>query len=159
MLMKKSNEQTDVMRIRPFRSADQTAAKHLILTGLVEHWGFLDPALNSDLDDIADAYGQGVFFVAEVSNQIVGTGALVHEKEGVARIVRMSVDKNLRRKGIGKQILTALCDAAHQQGYRQITLETTETWEDAISFYQQSGFQVIGTWDGDTHFLLEVGNS
>ena len=37
-----------------FAGGDQEAAKNLILNGLVEHWGRLDPTLNQDLDDIED---------------------------------------------------------------------------------------------------------
>jgi len=154
-----SRWQEDCLRIRPFQSTDQTTAKHLILAGLEEHWGFLDATLNPDLDDIAAAYSHDIFLVAAVGNQIVGTGALICEEEGVARIVRMSVHINFRRKGIGCQILNTLCDEARQRGYRQITLETTETWKEAINFYQRNGFQVIETRDGDMHFLLDLGNS
>jgi len=146
------------VRIRPFHSSDQIAAQNLILAGLEEHWGFLDPTLNPDLDDIIGVYGQETFLVAEAGSHIVGTGALIHQTEGVACIVRMSVDKNMRRKGIGRKILSALCDAAKQQGYRQIVLETTSTWGDAIAFYQQYGFQIVETQEGDTHFLLNIDN-
>ncbi len=148
-----------LLRIRPFQSTDQVAVKHLILTGLEEHWGFLDETRNPDLDDIASVYRNDTFLVAEMGGQIVGTGALIREDEEVARIVRMSVDKNLRRRGIGRKILLTLCDVARQQGFRQISLETTETWEDAINFYLQNGFQVIETRDGDIYFLLELDNS
>ncbi|KAA3662818.1 MAG: N-acetyltransferase [Chloroflexi bacterium] len=150
------------LRIRPFQSTDQVAVKHLILTGLVEHWGFLDTTLNPDLDDISTAYRDGIFLVAvagnpaEAGNQIVGTGALIPEDEGLIRIVRMSVDKNFRRKGIGRRILSELCDIAKKCGYKQIALETTETWEEAIHFYQQNGFQMRGNRDGDMHFLLDI---
>ncbi|MCP4415536.1 MAG: hypothetical protein GY805_02870, partial [Chloroflexi bacterium] len=42
--------------IRPFHPQDQSATKQLILAGLVEHWGELDPSLNPDLNDIARSY-------------------------------------------------------------------------------------------------------
>jgi hypothetical protein len=37
------NDNRSTLTLRPFCPADQDAAKALILTGLVEHWGFLDP--------------------------------------------------------------------------------------------------------------------
>ena len=38
--------------IRPFQSEDQQQVRDLILTGLEEHWGSLDPSKNPDLENI-----------------------------------------------------------------------------------------------------------
>jgi GNAT superfamily N-acetyltransferase len=146
----------DGIVIRPFRVEDQDAANSLILAGLVEHWGWLDPTMNPDLDDIASTYADGVFLVALQGGQVVGTGALVPEAEGVGRIVRMSVHTHLRRQGVGARILQHLCEFARQAGYQQLVLETTSTWEDAVAFYEKHGFRAIGSWDGDTHFVLPL---
>jgi putative acetyltransferase len=142
--------------IRPFRPEDQAAARRLIVTGLAEHFGFLDPAANPDLDDIASTYAGATFLLAWQGDELVGTGALIHEEEGVARVVRMSVTPRLRRQGIGTLILDQLCEQARATGYRQIVLETTATWDDVIAFYRRNGFRVIGSWDGDTHFVLDL---
>lgn len=141
--------------IRPFMPADQTEAQTLILTGLGEHWGWIDETKNPDIDDIAANYAGQTFLIAQFEDQIVGTGALIHEGKGAARIVRMSVMKSLRRTGIGSLILQALIDAANQRGYQRIVLETTATWEEAISFYRRHGFHVLGVWDGDMHFYYQ----
>jgi putative acetyltransferase len=142
--------------LRPFEPADQAAARGLILAGLAEHWGTLDPTLNPDLRDIAATYGEAVFFVAVAGSTLVGTGVLIHEAPGVARIVRMSVAASWRRRGIARTILAALCAEARAAGYRQIVLETTATWAGAIAFYQRNGFTITGTHDGDTHFVLDL---
>lgn len=147
----------DGVTIRPFRPEDQAAAKALILAGLVEHFGYLDPTKNPDLDDIAATYAGGTFLLAWRGDEIVGTGALVHEREGVARIVRMSVDAPVRRRGIGTQVLQALCEHARAAGYRQIVLETTSTWHEVVAFYRRNGFRLVGSWDGDTHFAMDLG--
>ena len=141
---------------RPFRPQDQAAAKSLILAGLEEYWGALDPALNPDLDDIAASYSEDFFVLAWRAGELVGTSALVCEAEGVARIVRMYVNCKLRRLGIGSLILDYLLQQARTAGYRQIVLQTTSTWEEAIAFYRQYGFQVVGEWDGNTHFVREL---
>jgi hypothetical protein len=64
--------------IRPFAPADQAAARALILEGLGEHFGQIDPALNPDLAEIAAFYlARGhLFLVAEADGMLVGTGAL-----------------------------------------------------------------------------------
>ena len=117
-------EDSSGILIRPFRPEDQAAVQGLILDGLVEHWGFLDPTKNPDLDDIASTYADGTFLVAWQGDDLVGTGALVREADGVARIVRMSVATHLRRRGIGTLILERLCGEAQAAGYAQIVLET-----------------------------------
>ena len=43
-------------QLRPFTAADQDAVKDLVLAGLADHWGTLDPTLNPDLNDIAGHY-------------------------------------------------------------------------------------------------------
>jgi putative acetyltransferase len=144
------------IRIRPFRPEDQAIAQKLVVTGLAEHFGFLDPTTNPDLDDIASTYADGTFLLAWQGDELVGTGALIPEEEGVGRIVRMSVAPHVRRLGIGTLILKHLCEQARAAGYHQIVLETTATWDDIIAFYRRNGFRTIGSWDGDTHFVLDL---
>lgn len=138
--------------IRPFQPKDQIAAQTLILAGLEEHWGTLDPDKNPDLDDIARAYGHDRFLVAECDGEIVGTGALLLDDGGYGRIVRMSVDQEKRRQGIASAILNELCRLARQSGCLWLTLETTATWTDAIQFYLSTGFTITHYADGNVYF-------
>jgi ribosomal protein S18 acetylase RimI-like enzyme len=142
------------VEIRPFQPKDQPATKQLILDGLADHWGTLDPTLNPDLNDIATSYQGETFLVAVQGETIVGCGALVGEEglKGYGRIVRMSVKKESRRQGIGQLILHYLQTAAKQRQFHEILLETTQTWAEAVTFYQANGFHIIGHHNGDTHF-------
>lgn len=142
--------------IRFFQPADQAAAQALILRGLAEHWGVLDPTKNPDLNDIAASYADGVFLVAWYEDVLIGTGALVREAEQIGRIVRMSVAAEMRRHGLGKAILDRLCAEARQHGYRQLVLETTVTWADAVAFYSRYGFQKRHIDEDEQHFSLEL---
>lgn len=144
------------MHIRDFLPTDQPAARQLILDGLADHWGELDLSLNPDLNDIAASYADGVFLVAYEGDKLVGTGALIPEGDGNGRIVRMSVDRSLRRRGIGRRLLEALVQRGREIGYQAIVLETTETWEDAVGFYQQYGFETTHYANGDRHFRLDL---
>jgi ribosomal protein S18 acetylase RimI-like enzyme len=148
--------QTSEIIFRPFKPEDQAAAKTLILAGLKEHWGTLDPTLNPDLNDIAQTYANATFLVAWQGDKIIGTGALVPRENGVAEIVRMSVAADQRRKGIGRQILQKLCEQAKRNGYKRLVLETTETWTEVIEFYQRFGFQITHYLDGDVYFALDL---
>ena len=145
-----------MLRIVPFQSQDQTAVKELILAGLVEHWGFLDASKNPDLEDIAISYAGGTFLVGWLEGRIVGCGALVPRSDQTAEVVRMSVAKAFRRHGIGRQILKALTEAAKQQGYKRIILETTSAWYEVIAFYLNAGFQITHEQEGDTYLGLQI---
>ncbi len=144
------------LRIVPFRPADQSAAKALILDGLVEHWGFLDEGKNPDLEDIANHYAAGCFLVAWQDDEIVGTGAFIPRSEQQVENVRMSVKKALRRHGIGRKILNELCQRASQAGYTEAILETTATWQEAIEFYLQNGFESTHSQDGNLYFRKKL---
>ena len=144
------------INILPFQLEDQAEARELILKGLAEHWGWLDPKKNQDLENIGAKYGRGVFLVAWQGNRMVGTGALVPRPEASAEIVRMSVVADMRSKGIGGQILRALCEQARTLGVRHVVLETTETWTEVIRFYRKFGFQETHHLNGDVYFELEL---
>jgi putative acetyltransferase len=142
--------------IQPFQPADQAEVKALILAGLVDHWGFLDPTLNPDLNEIAVSYADAVFLVARQAGHIVGSGALRPRGDGCAEVVRMSVARDLRRQGMGQQILTCLVQQARAAGFRQVVLETTETWAEVIAFYLRFGFRITHYSGGDAYFVLDL---
>ena len=142
--------------IRPFRPQDQAAVKALVLAGLVDHWGWLDPTLNPDLNDIFLSYAAGCFLTAWQADQLVGCGALKPHGAHSGEIVRMSVAKHLRRGGIGRQVLQALLAEARRRCYRTVILETTETWQEVVAFYLSCGFQITHHMDGDVYFRLEL---
>lgn len=145
------------LTIRDFQADDQPAARQLILEGLREHWGedFIE-GQNPDLDDISNHYADSTFLVALKGQHLVGTGALIPEGEGIARVERMSVRLENRRAGIASRLLEALFQRAREGGIHKIVLETTSTWEGAKAFYRDAGFKIVGEWDGDTHFERKV---
>jgi GNAT superfamily N-acetyltransferase len=142
--------------IRPFQPEDQAETMALILEGLREHWGSIDPDRNPDLLDIGSAYAGAFFILARTGSRIVATGALVLRGEGAAEIVRMSVARDVRRQGIGSAILRRLLEEAKALGCRKIILETTSTWNDAIAFYRRHGFRSTHVRGADTYFALEL---
>jgi GNAT superfamily N-acetyltransferase len=146
----------DEVILQPFCPADQAEVKSLILAGLVDHWGVLDPSKNPDLDDIAAAYAGATFLVARLGRRIVGTGALVPRGDGTAEIVRMSVVRDLRRRGLGRLILTRLVAQAHRNGARRVVLETTTGWQEVIAFYLAYGFRITHYAGGDVYFALDL---
>jgi ribosomal protein S18 acetylase RimI-like enzyme len=142
--------------IRPIDSGEVNRAADLVLENLAERWGFLDLFKNPDLIDITASYATGVFLVAILDDQIIGTGALLPEDEFTCRIVRMSVKKELRRQGVGSALLKELLSIARRRRYLRVVLETTATWEDAVKFYTRHGFDLIEERKGDVYFELWI---
>ena len=147
---------TQDITIMLFQSENQVETRNLILAGLAEHWGMLDPGKNHDLDDISSTYANAVFLVAWHRKRIIGTGALIPKSNNTAEIVRMSVAIDMRRKGVGGQILQRLYEHASSSGFQRLALETTETWDEVIEFYKQFGFQISHQLNGDIYFTLDI---
>lgn len=142
--------------ITEFTPTDQEEAKTLILAGMEERWEKVDFTLNPDLNDIAANYANGLFLVARLDGRIVGTGAFKQHNPDTVEIVRMSVAKDHRRKGIARQILIKLIQEARLEGYEHIILETTASWQDAIAFYHSCGFRSTHIQDGDIYFEYDL---
>jgi putative acetyltransferase len=151
------SEDLQQVSIQPLVPEDQDEVKSLILAGLAEHWGDLDPSLNLDLNDLTRSYAGEVFLVARLRGKIVGTGALVGREGSVGEIVRMSVARPYRRLGIGCLILERLCQQARLRKYHRLVLETTDTWDEVIAFYLNFGFEITHNQDNDVYFKKELG--
>ena len=145
------------IHVRPFVPCDQAAARTLILEGLREHWGGLDPSLNPDLDDITASYSTPghIFLIAEIEHISVGTGALGIDGD-VGQIVRVSVSSQYRRRGIGRALIAALLEIARTRGLTRVWMETNDDWRDAIGLYQQCGFQEYDRRDGCVFMALDL---
>ena len=143
-----------------FRREDQAAVQRLILEGLEEHWGVLDPQFNADLDDIDASYAVGTVLVARDSGRIVGVGAITPVAPGEGEVKRMSVARDARRRGLGTALLMALLEDAKEKGWRGVRLETTADWEDAVQFYGALGFELTHYEDGgfgrDAYFRMDL---
>lgn len=73
--------------------------------------------------------------------QAVGTGRLLREGPGIAKIGRMAVHRVLRGCGVGAQVLKALADIATARGDREAVLHAQRSAE---SFYRGLGFEPHG---------------
>ncbi len=142
---------------------DQEVVRELILDGLSEHWGHVDPNLNGDLDDIVESYVDGRTIVVRDSRSVLGTGTVMPRGDGVAAIVRMSVRTDQRRGGIGRAIVDELVDTARGWGVDRVVLETTSAWTDVVNFYLRCGFEITHTtpspFGEDTWFEMRLDDS
>jgi N-acetylglutamate synthase-like GNAT family acetyltransferase len=132
----------DPFNVRSFATPDQEEVQQLILNGLAEHFDYLDPSLNPDLEDISATYlSKGdLFLVAEKNNRIIATGALIRLSPQTGRIVRVTVAYDHRRMGIGQVIVDHLLNKGRQLNLKRILVETNLDWDEALAFYQDLGF-------------------
>jgi GNAT superfamily N-acetyltransferase len=125
------------------------AVRDLILSGLAEHWGTVDPALNHDLDDLTSAHARGRSLVACDGKRVVGTGTVVPLERGTAELVRMSVAPSHRRSGVGRGLVAELVGVARGWGMSRVVLETTADWTEVVRFYERCGFTQTHNADGE----------
>ncbi len=146
------------IEIRWFSPNDQDRVETLILDGLAEHFKVIDPTLNPDLNNIEESYlRQGsLFLVAELDDDLVGSGALVAETEDTGRILRVAVASSHRRMGIGRLLTKHLIKAAKRFHFSHIVVETNDDWYDAIRLYQQCGFTEYDRHDGEVHMMIRL---
>lgn len=129
-----------VVEVYELRPHLEDAARSLILAGLGEHWGAVDPALNRDLDDFAATYDDGTVLVACDGGRVVGTGTIVPRDQRSAEIVRMSVALAYRRTGTGRRLVDELVECARRWGMDRVVLETSAHWTEVAEFYLRCGF-------------------
>ena len=136
------------IQIAPFDHAMQNAFRSLVLEGMAERWGSVDESLNTDLNDIAAHYAEDYVLVALDGALVVGTGILlIRAAEG--EIVRMSVRRDYRRRGIATQLLAKLVHLASEYGVNRIVVETNAKWREAQNLYEAAGFKFTHSAPGD----------
>jgi GNAT superfamily N-acetyltransferase len=87
--------------------------------------------------------GRGAFLVAYVDEAPVGCGAVRRLKGDEAEIKRMYVVSEMRGRGLGKALVSALEEHARALGIVRLVLETGEMQPEAIGLYASLGFEVI----------------
>ena len=86
------------------------------------------------LDDIKDAA------VGYIDGVPVACGAFKQFDGDTAEIKRVFVDEAYRGKGVSRQLMTFLEDAARKKGYQKLVLETGRSMHVAVGFYRSIGY-------------------
>ncbi|MFT3851126.1 MAG: GNAT family N-acetyltransferase [Ilumatobacteraceae bacterium] len=133
--------------------ADHEAVRTLVLNGLAERWGCLDPACNDDLAALGTRRDSERTVVVRLGGVIAATGT-ISRRGREAEIRRMSVAVDRRRRGLARAIVAELVGTARRWGVGRVVLETTSTW--AVALYRSCGFVVTHVDAGDTWFALDL---
>lgn len=79
--------------------------------------------------------------IALVQGNVVGTGRVIRQNDGFARIGRMAVDQAYRERGIGGQILAQLEEESRDRGSEWAMLHAQQYIE---KFYVKRGYSRHG---------------
>ena len=100
----------------------------------------LEQKVPEDLE--IDECDRAAFHALAYSNHAcIGTARLHINTDGLGQIGRMAVLRPFRNKGLGRQIIKALIEAAKSKGVSSLILHAQVS---AIPFYEKVGFQVEG---------------
>lgn len=127
--------------IAPLTPEDVSCVRQLLVDGLTERWRVYEARYNPDIETLPECYENSIFLVAKLSGQVVGAGILRPIGSDQGEIIRMSVAVLHRRSGIGSLLLSHLLDLARKLRMREVSVETTSSWESAVNFYLRHGFR------------------
>ncbi|OJX13189.1 MAG: hypothetical protein BGO77_08440 [Caedibacter sp. 37-49] len=80
------------------------------------------------------------FFIKE-NGKVLG-GAVGHLWLGAIRVVRLFVQKHIRKQGYGKELLKTIEDYGCKHGANFIALETL-SFQNSLEFYLKNGFHIV----------------
>lgn len=110
-----------------------------------------EDSLQAAEDQVAKT--EGFILVAEVEGTVAGFLTLTFEEGPVylvpearpyAHIGDLAVDESLRRRGIGRALMTAAEAAAAKRGYRELVIGVLHGNEAAEAAYRTQGYRDLG---------------
>ena len=145
-----------MFKIRSFEDADYYEVRALFERSLTEFSGncetamrsYVQSSLSDDLIDIKKHYFDSLtnhFWVAEVDGRVKGMAGIQSTGDGAAELRRMSVDRDMRRLGIGSKLLSVAEAFCNELGHKSIRLTTVTLLVPAIALYENFGFALQKT--------------
>ena len=165
------NIEANRISIRQIRPDDNETLAKVIRATLTE-FGAARPGTvyyDSTTDALYELFRKkgSIYYVAEKDGSIVGGGGIYPSDglpEDTCELVKMYLVPEARGRGIGKHIILKCLEAARQQGFQRVYLETMPELETAIGVYEKFGFRHLDGPLGNTgHFgcsrwmLLDLG--
>ena len=109
-------------------------------------WKILREPIGKSVESLKDHHEKHAFhLVGILQDKIIACGRLHKNPSIEAQIRYMAVDKKLRGQGLGKKIVEHLEDYASRNQFKMIVLNARDH---AIKFYQNSGYELVGPYNG-----------
>ena len=110
-----------------------------------EFQSYIERAIHDELGRIEEYYfgrdGQGFWVVGE--ERVVGMVGVERHEDDAGELRRMAVEKALRRKGFGRELLATAEVFCRDCGYRRVVLSTSELQVAAMRLYESSGYRLV----------------
>ena len=140
------------VKIIPFESK---YAEHFYLLNYdwLDEYFYVEPydeqVLKNCKEEIIDK--GGYIFFALHKDQVVGTMALLPRDDSIYELNKMAVQKELRGKGIGNQLIQFTIDFCKEKKFKSIILYSNTVLNNSIYLYKKYGFKEIKS-EGDTPY-------
>jgi len=110
------------------------------------------PGATSPSATPADFSPPGGCFVALYDDgHLVAGGGIKRLDDGAGEIKRMYVVPEARGRGLARELLAALEDAARDLGYRCVRLDTGDKQPHAEALFRSTGYREIGNYNGNDY--------
>lgn len=120
-------------------------SQHLPSVASLERMCFAEPWSETGLDILCREHGLGVVLPPDEGENTARAygGMTVVLDEG--SITNIAVRPDLRRRGLGRAVVSALLSQAKARGVCVVYLEVRVSNQAAISLYRSLGFSIVGT--------------
>jgi len=86
--------------------------------------------------------GEAIWIV-ELEGRHAGSIALTNEGDGLAMLRWVTLDPELRGRGLGRRLISEAIEAARARGYSMVALETFSDLRAAAQIYRSFGFEIV----------------
>lgn len=145
------------MIIKVFSPLLNSSVKKFVVSVLTSEGFAYDIEKDHDLNNISSNYLEdgGIFYMAFTEGRIIGTCAVKKRSEGECEVKRLYVHKDLRRMGIGSELLGKALEFASEH-YNTATLKTATSQKQAIALYLKTGFSVQKEEKGVIYLTMDL---
>lgn len=152
------------MKIRPIQPSDNAALAKIIRSTL-ESFGLGIPGTvytDPSTDHLFELFREerSFYFVAEENGKVLG-GCGIYPTKGLpadcAELVKLSLAKEARGKGVGQALMEKSMAWAREEGYGRVYLETMNELSSAVGLYQKLGFEKLSAPMGESgHHACQI---
>ena len=136
---------------RSLRLGDAEAIRELHRRVYVPEYGMNDEFVRRVGEGIDEAVAQGWpeagggVWIVEHDGAVRGCLGLTDQGDGLGRLRWFVLEQSLRRRGLGRQLVSELLATARAQRLRRLELETFSALTEAARLYRSVGFRL--TWE------------
>ena len=139
-----------MITIRDLRKEDNPALAKVVKDTLAEFGAnhpntvYYDPTTDALFEVFQTPRSK--YFLAELNNKIVGGGG-IYPTDGLpadtCELVKMYLLPEARGHGLGRTLIEKCIEAATENGFKKIYLETMPELKQALSVYEKFGFEFL----------------